>query len=688
MNTNIYPKSFNLSNLNNPQLNISRNNGHSIRNSLLTQNSLFRNSINPLDYHQKLKIINIPNNISNRSNSAINIKPSIIKKNELNSSGTLIKSKNSKKENKVKKNGVEICNIDINKDFEETKNAVNQNKPINYIYKRNLINKDQENLNNNLYNNNNLNKNLWDKRIPNENYVNPDGKPFVNPMVRFVNFIVDIFSTNKNGNNSNNEIINQNENNNPPLNSEKKDLQNKLNENIISSIKSNNEINNINNNNNQSEGSNLEKNTSIILNRNNSYTNLNQNLTLNKIGKPPINHKKNNYFTLNKNPKASLSQILKKNLKSKKNELNSSNKPINKFPFQPLNSILNPKNNTNIKEKLNVTNTNSCNNLNGNLQKLNQPQINNIIYQKKYIGFRFCHELTKAGKEMDGNTKTDQDAPLIKLNIDGIIGFNMFGVLDGHGPHGHLVSQFCKEYFIKNITLYTELLKKNKGISTCDEIYYELKINNFYIILELFKNVDKEISSQNIFEYNTSGTTCNLVFQFNKHLICFNVGDSRSIIIYDEGNNRNQGIFPLSIDHKPNLPGEYERIKLSGGEVHCLKDYYGNDIGPPRVYKVNSEYPSLAMSRSLGDFLAKEVGVVSIPQIIEYDINFTTKYLVICSDGVWEFIPNEQVRNIGNNFYAKDDVVGFCTELILFSTKLWEQNDIIRDDITVVSVFF
>ena len=190
------------------------------------------------------------------------------------------------------------------------------------------------------------------------------------------------------------------------------------------------------------------------------------------------------------------------------------------------------------------------------------------------------------------------------------------------------------------------------------------------------------------FDYTISGTTCNLIFQFKKHLICFSVGDSRCIIVYDKGDFTNQGILPLSTDHKPNLPGEIDRIQLSGGEVDTMRDMYGNRIGPARVYKRGLDYPGLAMSRSLGDFQAKQVGVISTPQIVEYDINSSTKFLVVCSDGVWEFASNEQVRDIGNIFYARNDAASFCVELVKYAMILWEQFDIIRDDITVVSVFF
>ena len=316
---------------------------------------------------------------------------------------------------------------------------------------------------------------------------------------------------------------------------------------------------------------------------------------------------------------------------------------------------------------------------------LPSPSINNNKIGK---GFKLCSDFTKAGKDPDGNTKIDQDTPLVSLNIGGIQGFNLFGVLDGHGIHGHFVSQFCKEYFIKNMTNYVEILKSTRGIVTSEGIYNELKINGFSYIIDLYNLVDLELTKQDAFDYNLSGTTCNIVFQFDKHLVCANTGDSRSILVFDNGDLKNQGIFPLSIDHKPNLPNEFQRIQENGGMVDQIIDMFGNKIGPPRVFKVGTRFPGLAMSRSLGDLFAKECGVIPTPQIIEYEINANTKYMVICSDGVWEFIQNEQVRDLGNVFYAQNNVKGFCLELVNYAFNMWEQLEDIRDDITVVSVFF
>ena len=94
------------------------------------------------------------------------------------------------------------------------------------------------------------------------------------------------------------------------------------------------------------------------------------------------------------------------------------------------------------------------------------------------------------------------------------------------------------------------------------------------------------------------------------------------------------------------------------------------------------------MSRSIGDIEAKTCGVIPNPQIIEYDISSKTKYMIACSDGIWEFISNEEAMEIGNKYYLRNDPLGLCNELINKSTEIWKREDIVIDDITVVVVFY
>ena len=317
--------------------------------------------------------------------------------------------------------------------------------------------------------------------------------------------------------------------------------------------------------------------------------------------------------------------------------------------------------------------------------------LNNIINPNQQSkGFKCCSQLTKAGLDGNGQEKTDQDTPMLYLSVADIEGFNIFGVLDGHGNYGHFVSQFCRDYFMNKMKEYAESIMYITQSISAEDVYLNLKQNNYSYIVELFMNIDDELSAQSdIFDCNMSGTTCNLIFQFNNHLVCFNVGDSRSILIEESSDNTNQIIRALSIDHKPDLPEELMRIKENGGMVDQIQDLYGNKLGPNRVFKEGCVYPGLAMSRSLGDFQAKECGVIPTPEIIEYEINPNTKYFVVCSDGVWEFLTNENVRDIGNKYYYNNnDVVGFCNELVNIAVNVWGEREKARDDITVVAVFF
>ena len=49
------------------------------------------------------------------------------------------------------------------------------------------------------------------------------------------------------------------------------------------------------------------------------------------------------------------------------------------------------------------------------------------------------------------------------------------------------------------------------------------------------------------------------------------------------------------------------------------------------------------MSRSLGDRVAHSVGVSSVPEVTEFYLSRDDKFIVIASDGVWEFLSNEDV---------------------------------------------
>ena len=62
--------------------------------------------------------------------------------------------------------------------------------------------------------------------------------------------------------------------------------------------------------------------------------------------------------------------------------------------------------------------------------------------------------------------------------------------------------------------------------------------------------------------------------------------------------------------------------------------------------------------------------------------------MVICSDGVWDFMDNEKVMKIANKYYINNNPEGFCQEIIGNASYRWEKEEEVIDDITAVIVFF
>lgn len=59
----------------------------------------------------------------------------------------------------------------------------------------------------------------------------------------------------------------------------------------------------------------------------------------------------------------------------------------------------------------------------------------------------------------------------------------------------------------------------------------------------------------------------------------------------------------------------------------------------------------LAMSRSMGDNVSKPYGVTHKPEITSVQIDKRDKFILLASDGVWEFITNQEVLQLIVPYY-------------------------------------
>ena len=64
------------------------------------------------------------------------------------------------------------------------------------------------------------------------------------------------------------------------------------------------------------------------------------------------------------------------------------------------------------------------------------------------------------------------------------------------------------------------------------------------------------------------------------------------------------------------------------------------------------------------------------------------KYIVIYSDGIWEFLNNKDVSEIIKHFYNTGDAKGAVEELIKQSREKWANDGERSHDITVIVIFF
>jgi serine/threonine protein phosphatase PrpC len=136
----------------------------------------------------------------------------------------------------------------------------------------------------------------------------------------------------------------------------------------------------------------------------------------------------------------------------------------------------------------------------------------------------------------------------------------------------------------------------------------------------------------------------------------------------------------MTRDHKPNLPEERARIELSGGVVRTMN--LDNSV---RVFVKDRYYPGLSMSRALGDQLSAEIGVSCEPEITTYDITDVDRFLIIASDGVWEFMTNEDVVDEVATSLQTHTVQETADRLGTIAWNRWKAKEHnVVDDITVV----
>ncbi|PON88851.1 Protein phosphatase [Trema orientale] len=283
-----------------------------------------------------------------------------------------------------------------------------------------------------------------------------------------------------------------------------------------------------------------------------------------------------------------------------------------------------------------------------------------------------------------GKKGTNQDAMLVWENFSSRSDTIFCGVFDGHGPFGHLVAKKVRDSLPLILSTQWEARSNadhhhhhqqetddddddddvvhdvrddNDNNEWCKTLELEadqnqnhnhkkLPLPHMYLplkhsILEAFKLMDKELKLHPTIDCFCSGTTAVTLVKQGQHLVIGNVGDSRAVLATRDKDNTMIAV-QLTVDLKPDLPGEAARIQQCKGRVFALQD----EPEVARVWLPNSDSPGLAMARAFGDFCLKDFGLISVPNVYYHHVTERDEFVILATDGVWDVLSNKEAVDI------------------------------------------
>lgn len=293
----------------------------------------------------------------------------------------------------------------------------------------------------------------------------------------------------------------------------------------------------------------------------------------------------------------------------------------------------------------------------------------------------------------DVRPKINQDRLVVTPNLAGDPNAIMFACYDGNGPKGDLVAEMAAHEIIKAFGKESpEVFKGDLGLKTKGIV----TLANRAIVEKSFAHA--------------SGSTATIVIVHGAKVMCANVGDSRAIRVVEDV--KGEWISDCIItEHLPELEEEKKRIEECGGHVLIDKE----NFGAPRVFDnedpigqmvammdaggsdagggmgagmamAAKPWPGLAMSRVLGHAGVEKIGITSMPDVHNYNLTVADKAIVVCSDGVWDFIEDEEVTKVIKHFAP--DAEAAAKSLVETAEQRWIEDDpTYRDDISACVIY-
>ena len=479
-------------------------------------------------------------------------------------------------------------------------------------------------------------------------------------------------------NNNNNKFYNSGTNfRSPMINNKNISKLNKNNKPILQKEKNNKKENKENNKVNKQVNKAKEKEENIELNKEKLEK---QNIDEKNVEEKDNEKQKNNNINNIEEKKENLIKEIKNEIFKKDEKINNNDikeEDINK-PKEEKNEI--KKEEPEIKDSINVGSFLDeifKNTLKSSLEPQSESQFQSPNIIKKEV--THLESICKIGYAGPGVKKKNQDNFFIYKNFLDNTSTIYLGVCDGHGLFGHDISGYLVNILPQN--LHSDLIKENIKSIDNDSDFEKISL----IVSNTFVQTNLNLVNNSSIDCTYSGSTCTSLIFSPEKIISINVGDSRCVL----GKFKDNKWIAKNItrDHKPTEEDEKKRIIEKGGRIEAYKDENGEYIGPERVWLKGEDLPGLAMSRSFGDDVAHMIGVTSKPEIMEFKLYEEDKFIMLGSDGIFEFITSDEAVNMVKDFYLKNDIEGALNYLYKISSQRWIVEEEVIDDITLIIIF-
>jgi len=237
-----------------------------------------------------------------------------------------------------------------------------------------------------------------------------------------------------------------------------------------------------------------------------------------------------------------------------------------------------------------------------------------------------------------------------------------FGVMDGHG--GTQVALFCQRHLPAEISRGASRDPHSALIAAfhkMDDMLWETGETDLQAFTDASASRPGGRGGRSA-DPKWMGCTAVVCLVRPSVIVVANAGDSRAVL------SRGRQAVPLSEDHKPNLPGERDRIRRAGGSV--ARSQFGSTV----QHRVNG---NLNLSRSIGDLEYKknpnlqphEQMICSTPDVHTFRREAADEFILIACDGIWDVLGSQDAvdfvhERLGDYLQRGQPLSGIMAEML------------------------